>query len=162
MGMKYAILPVLLCAALVACQQDDPNNIAIDEANSLNGDIEILPPDEGNEETAAANAIETGNDTSQAEIPATYHGRWGMVANDCQPGRDDAKGLITIDGKTVKFYEAVATLKEQRPAIATSFAGQFDFTGEGQNWKKVMTFTRAGDKLTRSEEEGTFTYTRCA
>jgi hypothetical protein len=85
-----------------------------------------------------------------------------MVANDCQPGRADAKGLITIDDKTVKFYEAVATLMEQRPAIATSFAGQFDFTGEGQNWKKVMTFTRTGDKLTRSEEGGTFTYTRCA
>ena len=70
--------------------------------------------------------------------------------------------LKTIDGKTVKFYEAVATLKEQRPAIATSFAGQFDFTGEGQNWQKVMTFTRTGDALKRAEEEGTFTYKRCA
>lgn len=160
--MKRVIVTAALALALAACQQSDPNNIAIDEANSLNGDVEILPPDEGNEETAQANATNSVEEPTAAAIPATYHGRWGMVPNDCQPGRDDAKGLITIDGKTVKFYEAVATLKEQRPAIATSFAGQFDFTGEGQNWKKVMTFTRTGDKLTRSEEEGTFTYTRCA
>lgn len=160
--MKRVIATAALALALVACQQSDPNNIAIDEASGLNGDVEILPPDEGNEETAQANATNSSEEPTAAAIPATYHGRWGMVANDCQPGRADAKGLITIDDRTVKFYEAVATLKEQRPAIATSFAGQFDFTGEGQSWKKVMTFTRTGDKLTRSEEEGTFTYTRCA
>ena len=160
--MKRTIASAVLAMALVACQQNDPNNIAIDAGNDTAGDIETLPPDEGNDETARANSTNTVDEPTAAAIPATYHGRWGMVANDCQPGRDDAKGLITIDGKTVKFYEAVATLKEQRPAIATSFAGQFDFTGEGQNWKKVMTFTRTGDKLIRSEEEGTFTYTRCA
>lgn len=160
--MKRTISTGLLAMALIACQQNDPNNIAIDEGNNVNADVETLPPDEGNEETAQANVTNTVEESSAAAIPATYHGRWGMVANDCQPGRDDAKGLITIDGKTVKFYEAVATLKEQRPAIATSFAGQFDFTGEGQNWQKVMTFTRTGDTLKRAEEEGTFTYTRCA
>ena len=160
--MERTIATALMALALVACQQNDPNNIAIDERNVSNGDVETLPPDEGNEETARANAINTVEPAKAAAIPATYHGRWGMVANDCQPGRDDAKGLITIDGKTVKFYEAVATLKEQRPAIATSFAGQFDFTGEGQNWQKVMTFTRTGDALKRAEEEGTFTYKRCA
>lgn len=160
--MKRTIATALLALALAACQQNDANNIAIDEANIVNGDFETLPPDEGNGEAAQFNSTNTAEAPTAAAIPATYHGRWGMVANDCQPGRDDAKGLITIDGKTVKFYEAVATLKEQRPAIATSFSGQFDFTGEGQNWRKVMTFTRTGDKLTRSEEEGTFTYTRCA
>ena len=168
--MERTIATALMALALVACQQNDPNNIAIDERNVSNGDVETLPPDEGNDETAAANngsglneADDAGSeDPNQAFIPAQYRGRWGMVANDCQPGRDDAKGLITIDGKTVKFYEAVATLKEQRPAIATSFAGQFDFTGEGQNWQKVMTFTRTGDALKRAEEEGTFTYKRCA
>ena len=167
--MKRAIATVMLGLALAACQQNDPSNIAIDDGNGSNGEVETLPPDEGNEETAARNdsvlneADEAGSeDPNQAFIPAQYRGRWGMVANDCQPGRDDAKGLITIGDTTIKFYEAVATLKEQRPAIATSFAGQFDFTGEGQNWQKVMTFTRTGDTLKRAEEEGTFTYKRCA
>ena len=45
-------------------------------------------------------------------------------------------------------------LKEQRPAIATSFAGLFAFSGEGQNWEKVMTFTRTGDTLKRGRGGG--------
>ena len=158
------IATALLALALFACQQNDPNNIAIDEGNSLNADIETLPPDEGNEETAAANASNVAEpaDQAAAAIPAQYHGRWGMVAADCTSTRGDAKGLIDVGGKTIKFYEAVATLKEQRPAIATSFSGLFAFTGEGQNWEKVMTFTRTGSTLTRAEEAGTFTYKRCA
>ena len=80
----------------------------------------------------------------------------------CDQRRSDNKGMITIGERTIIFYESTATLKERRPAIATSFAGLFAFTGEGQNWEKVMTFTRTGDTLKRAEESGTFTYKRCA
>jgi hypothetical protein len=160
----------LLALALLACQQGSNDNIAIDESNSLNAEIETLPPDEGNEETAAANANAGLNeaddagseDPNQPFIPAHYRGRWGMVAADCTSTRGDAKGLIVIGDTNIRFYEAVANLKEQRPAIATSFAGLFAFTGEGQSWEKVMTFTRTGDTLKRAEESGTFTYQRCA
>ena len=58
-------------------------------------------------------------------------------------------------------YESTATLKAQRPAITTSFSGLFGFTGEGQSWDKVMTFTRAGDSLKRADNEGSFLYKRC-
>ena len=154
---------VLLALALTACRQGPNDNIAIDESNSLNADIETLPPDEGNEETAAANAIDqtATPEAVAAAIPAQYHGRWGMVAADCTPTRGDAKGLIEVGDRTVKFFEAVATLQEQRPATGTSFAGLFAFTGEGQNWEKVMTFTRTGGILKRAEEAGSFTYQRC-
>lgn len=160
--MKRTIAAALLALAFAACQQNDPNNIAIDEGNSLNGEIETLPPDEGNEETAQAGATNTVEPPAQLAIPATYHGRWGMVPNDCQPGRADAKGLITVGDQSIKFYESIATLMEERPAIATSYSGLFGFTGEGQSWQKVMTFTRTGNMLKRAEETGTFTYTRCA
>ena len=153
------VAAALLVLTLAACQQNDPNNIAIDEGNSLNAEIETLPPDEGNEETAAANANEP---STAAAIPAQYQGRWGMVSNDCQPGRADAKGLIAIGDRTVEFYEAQATLKQQRPSAPESFSGLFGITGEGQSWEKVMTFTRTGDTLKRAEGEGTFTYKRCA
>ena len=165
----------LLGLALGACQQDDPNNIAIDGGNGQGASIETLPPDEGNEETAAANAsgLNEADDAGSEEpsppgtpeaslIPDQYRGRWGMVAADCDRNRDDAKGAITISERTILFYESQATLKERRPAIATSFAGLFAFTGEGQSWEKVMTFTRTGDTLKRAEESGTFTYQRCA
>ena len=168
--MERTLAAAMLALALAACQQNDPNNIAIDEGNSLNADIETLPPDEtvtteGNlssEDADNVAGMPAPTDPAGLLIPAQYHGRWGMVAADCTSTRGDAKGLIAIGDKTIKFYEAVATLKEQRPAIATSYSGLFGFTGEGQSWEKVMTFTRTGDKLKRAEETGTFTYTRCA
>ena len=175
--MKQTAATLLLTAlALAACQQEDPNNFAIDEGNNQNAEIETLPPDEGNEETAAANANGNLNEADDAGselpsppgtpeasmIPGQYRGRWGMVTADCDRNRSDAKGAITIGERTIIFYESRATLKERRPAIATSFAGLFAFTGEGQSWEKVMTLTRTGDTLKRAEESGTFTYTRCA
>jgi hypothetical protein len=161
---------IVLALALTACQRENPNNIAIDESNNFNEQIETLPPDEGNDETAAANAGNALNEAedagsenlNQLSIPAHYRGRWGMVAADCTSTRGDAKGLITINDTWIGFYEARATLKEQRPAIATSFSGLFAFTGEGQSWEKVQTLTRTGDTLKRAEESGTFTYKRCA
>ena len=165
-----ALLPAALLAfALAACQQQADDNIAIDETNTTNTAVETLPPDETvTNESSLNEADDAGSEqpsppgTPEASmIPGQYRGRWGMVAADCEPGRSDAKGLITIGEKTIRFYESTATLKEQRPAIATSFAGLFAFTGEGQSWQKVMTFTRTGDTLKRAEEEGTFTYKRC-
>jgi hypothetical protein len=94
-------------------------------------------------------------------IPAQYRGRWGMVPADCTSTRGDAKGLITVDATSIRFYESVSRLAEVRPAVGTSFSGLFRFTGEGMNWTKVQTLTRTGDSLTRAEEEGTFRYTRC-
>jgi hypothetical protein len=153
---------VLLALALTACRQGPDDNIAIDESNSLNADIETLPPDEGNETTERANEANAVEPPTPVLIPASLHGRWGMAAGDCTSTRGDAKGLISIGGQTIRFYEAVATLKEPRPATAASFSGLFGFTGEGQHWEKVMTLTRTGDTLKRAEEAGTFTYTRCA
>lgn len=171
------LLPSALIAfALVACQQTSTDeNIAIDESNAAaSAEIETLPPDESagtsvdadgslNEADDAGSEQPSPPGTPEASmIPSQYRGRWGMVAADCEQGRSDAKGLITIGEKSIRFYESTATLKEQRPAIATSFSGLFGFTGEGQRWEKVMTFTRTGDALKRSEAEGNFTYKRCA
>jgi len=172
--MKRSIATAILMAlALAACQQEDPNNFAIDEGNNLNADIETLPPDEGNDVTEAANAAATSPALNETEddsenspptiaIPVQYRGRWGMTANDCTPGRSDAKGLMEIRANSIKFYESLASLQEQRPAIATSFSGTFGFEGEGQSWERVITLTRTGDTLKRAQADGTFTYKRCA
>ena len=91
----------LLALALSACQQNDPNNIAIDEGNSLNAEIETLPPDETvtnvtNEVGALNEADDAGSeqpsppDTPEASmIPDQYRGRWGMTAADCDRSRSD-------------------------------------------------------------------------
>jgi hypothetical protein len=169
------ILVGALFLGLAACQQAGDDNIAIDETNTANAVIETLPPDEtvSNDASLGEPILDEADDagselpsppgTPEASmIPGQYRGRWGMVAADCDRNRSDAKGAITIGEKTISFYEARATLKERRPAIATSFSGLFDFTGEGMSWQKVMTFTRTGDTLKRAEKDGTFTYQRCA
>jgi hypothetical protein len=163
----------LMALALAACQRGPDENIAIDESNSLNADIETLPADESSMNNVAGGGINEADDAGSEQpsppgtpeasmIPSQYRGLWGMVAADCDRSRSDAKGAITIGERTIRFYEAVATIKEQRPAIATSFSALFSFTGEGQNWEKVVTFTRTGDTLKRAEESGIFTYKRCA
>ncbi len=163
-------LPALLALAIAACQQPaDDANITIDNevnaAEAANAEIETLPP---SEEAGAPTDSGVNGDISATEpstpdsIPSQYRGRWGLVAADCTSTRGDAKGLIVINEGTIKFYESLATLKEQRPAIATGFSGLFNFTGEGQSWTKVMTFTRTGNSLKRADSDGNFSYTRCA
>ena len=156
-------LPTLLALALAACQQPvDDANIAIDNAvnaaEATNAEIETLPPSDEGGVLAAGNS---NTPTLPTQIPTQYRGRWGMVAADCTSTRGDAKGLIDVSDSAIKFYESRATLKEQRPAIATSFSGLYGFTGEGQTWEKVVTLTRTGDTLKRADDEGSYDYKRC-
>jgi hypothetical protein len=153
--------------ALTACQQaGDNSDIAIDNgvntAATASADAATLLPSDAPSATAANDATNAAAPAPAAAIiPAPYHGRWGMVAADCTSTRGDAKGLITIGDKSIRFYEATATLVEQRPAIATGFAGFYRFSGEGQTWEKVVTLKRSGDTLTRADDEGNFNYRRC-
>ena len=168
MKQRNFALPALLALALAACQQPaDDSNIAIDNninaAEAAEADVEALPPSEESGAPVASNSGSGPNEAamSDASIPAQYRGRWGLVAADCTSTRGDAKGLITVADRSIRFYESTATLREQRPAIATSFAGFYGFTGEGQTWQKVVTLTRTGDTLRRADDEGSYTYTRC-
>ena len=155
----------LLALALGACQQPaDDSNIAIDNGvnaiEAAEADVETVPPSE-----TSLPANSTGESTAPSAaapvIPAQYRGRWGMVAADCTSTKGDAKGLMTVGDDTIRFYESTATLRQQRPAIATSFSGSYGFTGEGQTWEKIVTLTRTGDTLRRADDEGTYSYTRC-
>lgn len=165
-----------LAAALSACTvnnnapAEDNNAAMVDETASTSastdeaatsGQLEVKEGNLSTKDPDQIGGMPVPPPASAASIPAQYQGRWGMVPADCTSTRGDAKGLITIDSKTIKFYESRATLKEQRPAIATSFSGLFAFTGEGQEWTRVETLTRTGDTLKRADEEGSFTYTRC-
>jgi hypothetical protein len=154
-------IATLLTLGLAACSENrDDANITVETVNAAKdayADLDVQPLSEGN-------AIATPEPEALPAnvIPAQYRGRWGMVPADCEAGRSDAKGLITISDTTIKFYESLASLKEQRPAIATSFSGQFAFSGEGQDWIRVQTLTRTGNTMKRADEEGSYTYTRCA
>ena len=159
------LAPAALALAIAACQQPaNDTTIAIDNGvNAAETEVETLPP---NDSSAAASGTPAATPTNEAtplptSIPAQFHGRWGINRADCTSTRGDAKGLIDVSGTAIKFYESRATLKEQRPAIATSFSGLYGFTGEGQTWEKVVTLTRTGDTLKRADDEGSYDYKRC-
>lgn len=161
--MRLIRSAALLILALAACQQPNDANIAIDDTNNLNAEIETLPPDEGNEATAAANEAEL---STALLIPAAFHGRWGMVPADCTSTRGDAKGLITIDGDSIKFFESQGKLTKVTLNAPENFTGTFAFTGEGQSWTNSQNLKLSGSSntLIRSETDvsQSYSYKRCA
>lgn len=120
-------------------------------------------------EIAPANTPPASADADDIDaIPAAFHGRWGLVAADCEPGRADAKGLLTIGTDRLEFYESVATLNEVQDASPTGIRATFDFTGEGMSWERDMAFELEDGAATmvRSEFENgaitdTFRYAKC-
>lgn len=100
---------------------------------------------------------------SAKAIPVALHGRWGMVPKDCGPDASIAKGLMTVDGAQLRFYESVA-----KPAVVNyptpmRMEGRFSFSGEGMDWGKDMILSVEGNRLIRTEKDPTvsYSYTRC-
>lgn len=160
---RLALLAVL---ALAACQAAPESN-ASDQANidnELNApvkEVETLPPDETAvvEQDNGAAAMEP----ARTGIPASMQGRWGMVPADCTSTRGDAKGLLTITGDTLQFYESRAKLARVLGSSPEKLTAEFAFAGEGQSWAKTETLALAGDDtLIRTEDGREFRYTRCA
>ena len=99
------------------------------------------------------------------QFPASYFGQWGLTPGDCKIGASDAKGLISVQGSLVKFYEATATIRNGKRESLTSVSGNFDFVGEGQKWQTRSRYQLRNDKqqLTR-HDIGTaekYVYSRC-
>ena len=168
--MKATCSVILVALALAACQQRNDDNIAIDESNPANAEIETLPPDET--PTNDANLGNVDSDTSAdmpvppgaLAIPAAFHGRWGMVPADCTSTKGDAKGLIVIDSNSIKFFESRGTLNKVTLNAPENFTGNFAFTGEGQNWirSENLKLTGSSNTLLREAEGGIEgTYKRC-
>jgi len=101
-------------------------------------------------------------------IPGALHGRWGLVAADCEPGRADAKGLLTITADKLEFYESVGELDDIREVADDRIHASFDFTGEGMEWERTMELVlqETGAALVRREfgadaAPGSFRYVKC-
>ncbi len=126
-------------------------------------------------DTAATPGVETpappaASDTAApiAAIPAALQGRWGMVPADCTSTRGDAKGLLTIDGKTLQFYESVGTLGQVKEHSDTHLRAVFAFTGEGMSWtrEEMLDVKDNGKTLVRQEygedaQPGPLQYSKC-
>ncbi len=167
--MKRMTLAVLLALCACGSEPPPPGNVAAAQAPDT-----AAPP----ASSAAPASPEIAAPAAAAEeppltvIPNRFAGRWGITAEDCTSTRGDAKGLMTIEGDRIRFYESIA-----RPAALTLVGdrrldGNFSATGEGQTWTLLMRLelSRDGDSLTRTVDEGDsarspggnqFVYRRC-
>ena len=164
---QLGLTAAVLALALTACQQQGNDNIAIDESNTANAEIETLPPDEtvSNDENVSAAGMNGVEPPTTLAIPAAFHGRWGLVPADCTSTKGDAKGLITIGDKTIEFYESKGTLTKVTLNAPENFTGTFAFTGEGQSWtnSQNLKLTGSSNTLVRSETDvsQSYSYKRC-
>lgn len=154
----FVTVTSLLLAA--ACSEPAPES-----APEADTESQAAPPDEpGSGIGGGASTLPAGADGT---IPAELHGRWGLVPADCTSTRGDAKGLLTIGPRELKFYESRGLLGEVKPPEAGEFQASYAFTGEGMEWSRDIAFARGLDdntlilRETGANAEPPLTYTRC-
>jgi len=111
---------------------------------------------------------ETPAEPDGTGIPAALHGRWGLTAADCIPGRADNKGLMTVTAEGLRFYESRATLARVDERSMTRLMALFDFSGEGYTWQRgqILDLQDGGATLVRREYgpeamDGVLRYSAC-
>jgi hypothetical protein len=149
--------------ALVGCRDKEPNSGSAE--TNLAG--QTGPPRPA---TGARSIAGPASATTQlaAAIPNVIQGRWGLVPADCTSRRGDAKGLLTISDKELRFYESRAKLGRIAVSSPTRIDADFAFSGEGMTWARRMTLDAQDDGRTLVRREygedaspGALRYARC-
>ena len=114
-----------------------------------------------------AYAVEAAGEDA-TDIPAAIHGRWALVDADCSTTMGDAKGLLLIDGTSLKFYESRAKIGRISTRDDRRLRASFAFSGEGQEWTQevLLEASEDGKKLVRRDYgpdamPGALEYNRC-
>ncbi|MES2059336.1 MAG: hypothetical protein V4564_25575 [Pseudomonadota bacterium] len=162
---KKLIIPAILTCALAACNGPATSS---NESDATSNGITVKPAETVNETTVAPGKVvdaKTPAPKSPTTFPAAFQGRWGMNANDCDPRRDDNKGLLTVSADGLKFYESRAKVVTITTISDTGLAADLSFSGEGQTWnsKSVFQLVDGGKTLLRTEEEpaASYRYAKC-
>ncbi len=162
--MRYFI-PLMGLVLLAGCNSSQPP--ADEPVNGQSGQIDengvpvgtdaVIVPDPEKDEAAASQAA---TDAAMAQpmgkaFPKNFQGRWGLVARDCTSTRGDAKGLLTITGDQLQFYESVGTVKVLTIKSPDSVTAELAFTGEGQEWKQTTDYalTDGGRTMVRTDHD---------
>ena len=160
-GMEYSrlsIVAIFALGTLAACQMRDPvaeeaeaDSATVTATNTSTGPIAGGPP--------STNV----SDTAGGPIPTALRGRWGLTPADCTSTRGDAKGLLEIGPDSLKFYESRAVPGTSIETGDQGISGNFNFTGEGQQWSKYVSLKLQGKIMTRTERNpvASYTYARC-
>ena len=159
-------LVTMLTLGLAACSSPDTSSVSGNDSASGNEVAPIGAAAAPEVVTPVASPAPAPSATPKAQattFPAAFRGRWGMNANDCDPKRDDNKGLITVSADAIKFYESRAKLSTLTVSTPTRIGTDLAFNGEGQTWQSrtVFELEGGGKTLIRAEESDSYTYTRC-
>ncbi len=153
---------IALLLTVVACGRTDPVD---DKANNAVGlpEIKAAAPSAAGEPRGKTALGETRSDPV-VNIPAALQGRWGLTPADCTTALGDAKGLLVINAKELRFYESRAVPAADVDSDNNSISGSFVFTGEGQSWTKYQALKTDKGLLTRTETKPTasFSYAKCS
>ena len=157
--MKPIYLPLsalLVVGAMAACEKRDP---VADEANA----IPAAPATDSAGTIAGGPPAANVSGAAAGPIPAALQGRWGLTPADCTSTRGDAKGLLEIGPDSLKFYESRAVPGTSIESGDQGISGNFNFTGEGQEWSKYVSLKLQGKVLTRTERNpvASYDYARC-
>ncbi|PEQ11504.1 hypothetical protein B2G71_16885 [Novosphingobium sp. PC22D] len=162
--MKYA-LPLVAAATLAllgACSKEPA------EPEAQGTDATAMESASAGAETGTA---APGEPPALAgdEIPEAMRGRWGLVPADCTSTKGDAKGLMTVEADSLKFYESVATLGMVENVEPDAISAAYEFSGEGQTWILDVSLEMSDDGQTLVRHDkgpdampDPLTYTRCA
>lgn len=149
--------------ALGACSQEPEAPSAVETSQPAAEETAEAAP-----EPVASDIGRRVEAVAQDAVPDAMHGRWGLVALDCTSTLGDAKGLMTVGPRDIKFYESVAKIGMVNGATRNHIRAAFTFSGEGQTWTQdvVLDLREDGKKLVRRDYgpdamPGPLEYTRC-
>lgn len=164
--MRFAMIGTVLALPLAACGGGSgaAGNNSQQAATAQAEPAAALTEDPDNELVP----VTLPSPVTVKAIPAAFQGRWGMVANDCDPKRADNKGLLTIAGDRLSVYESrgVATGIRSEGDMRVLF--DLPMSGEGMSWTEATILTLKGDgrALIRevtapADRVGSFRYQKC-
>lgn len=152
--MRHLSCATMLALGLTACTPSGNSDTVttVDLEGTERPAFDPLPA--GDRTPSPAPAASPATARPIAAIPPRFQGRWALVAADCERGRSDAKGLLTITGDTLRFYESRARPTRLVQTDAATVSGQYAFVGEGMEWERGVTLqlVDGGAGLIRSEE----------
>lgn len=98
-------------------------------------------------------------------LPPAFEGRWGMKPEDCDIARSDTRGLLSVTGSKLTFYDAAATATVIGGSSRYKVVADLALSDRGRKWQRRDTFelTNAGTVLQRTEQDTgkTYRYEHC-
>jgi len=166
--MRWMVFALGSALALAGCSSGESGSNASEKGDAPvtgGGQDQPTPSNLTDDPQNAIEPITLPSPRPVASFPPGFRGRWGMVAGDCDPARDDAKGLMEVTATGLRFHGSRGTVQSLAVVAPDTLTAQLSFTGEGRRWSRAdrLTLIDGGKTLVRQEQKApsVFRYSRC-